>query len=392
MSVAEWSAEQETEAEKYKRQFLMHRNLTCTVHEIWQRHARVAAKEDESKFGDCAKWEKQWMKLNNCQVEWIGYKAACCGERGGTIAVPIGCNHRLCPLCAWNRSRKARVRKFISQHKEWIKGGVYSLETTYNRSEKTWHVHCHVLADAASSLPAKSEKVVLAGERVYAFTALKLRLEFDWLRLTQKGWGTFARKDASKERREGDTYQFEEWVRLGRANKIKEWHQGAWRVMPGLTAAEVARRNAWNAANRRVLDVRPVSDRDGAAREVLKYITKVTDFGDLPDAVEQFCDAVKGARLIQTFGSWYGFNVDTEFDTEHLDDWSKLACACGLNEWERVGIFSGQDVKMDSSGRWRLKASLNLNCGGTVPRPTIRALDVHQDQGSNREGRWMHMG
>ncbi len=302
MTVSEWTKEQETEAEKYKRQFLLHRNLTSTVHRIWQGYGRQA-KTDESMFGAAASWEKQWMKLNNCQAEWIGYKAACCGERGGTVAVPIGCNQRLCPLCAWNRSRKARVRiktmfdrlthpvmltvtvpnqgsvrkhtftlfrqrvrKFISQHKEWIEGGVYSLETTYNRSEKTWHVHCHVLADAASSLPAKSEKVVLAGERVYAFTALKLRLEFDWLRRTQKGWGTFVRKDASKERREGDTYQFEEWVRLGRANKIKEWHQGAWRVMPGLTAAELKRRNEWNAANRRVLDVRPVSDRDGAAR------------------------------------------------------------------------------------------------------------------------------
>jgi hypothetical protein len=426
-TVRDWSAEQETERERYSAQFRLHRQLTGTVHEIWQRWAR-AAREDESAFAEAAKWEKTWLRLNNCQAEWIGYKAACCGERSGTIAVPIGCNHRLCPLCAWNRSKKARiriksmfdrlthpvmltftvpnqesirkhdltlfrqrVRKFIVQKKGWILGGVYSIETTYNRTAQTWHIHCHALIDANASLPSRSEKVMLAGQRVYKFTALKLRLEFDWLRLTQKGWGTFTRKDMSQARRDGDTYQFEEWVRLGREHKVKEYRDGAWRVMEGLDAAEVARRNEWNARNRRVIDVRPVSDRDGAAKEVLKYITKVADFGDIPEAVEQFCNAVKGARLIQTFGSWYGFNVETDFDTEHLDDWGKMECACGLNMWERCGVFSGRDVEMDSSGRWHLKRNLNLNCGGTVPRPTIRALDVHEDQGAIPEGTPMHV-
>jgi hypothetical protein len=274
---------------------------------------------------------------------------------------------------------RQKVRKFIAQHKDWILGGVYSLETTYNRTEKTWHIHCHILADVTSSLPSKKEKTDLAGERVYAFTAIKLKLEFDWLRLWGCAWGKAAGKGASKMRREGDTYNFENWVRDGRAMRIKEWRDGAYRPIDGLPPTELAARSQWNAENRRVVDVRPVLDRDGAAREVLKYITKVADFCDLPEAVEPFCNAVKGTRLIQTFGTWYGAEFDTVFDPEHMDDWGQMKCTCGVNHWERAGIFSRGDVEFDEAGRAFLRHSLNKHgCRGTVPRPTIRALDVHE--------------
>jgi len=330
--------------------------------------------------------------------------------------VPIGCNHRLCPLCAYHRSTKARkrikgmfdrlthpalitltipnlksirkhdytlfrqkARKFLKQRGAWIKGGVYSLETTYNRKECTWHIHAHVLADLAAALPTKKQKIDLAGQRVYAFTAMKLRLEFDWLRLWGKGWGTAARSDASAMRREGDTYNFETWVIAGRENRVKEYRDGVWRVIEGLSAEEVARRMAWNRENRRVIDLRPVLDRDGAAREVLKYITKAADFCDRADAVKVFCDAVKGARLIQTFGTWYGFNMEADFDPKHLDDWGQMKCECGLNCWERMGVFYRRDVEMNEAGRWFLRRSITHTCRGTVPRPTIRALEAPEE-------------
>jgi hypothetical protein len=399
----------------YREQEALRRQLNSSVHKIWQDYA-AAGNEKES-----AKWEKTWLKIHNCQTGWIGYRAACCGAKTTPIAVPIGCNHRLCPLCAWHRSQLARVRiktmfdrlthpvlitltvpnkatiskhdftlmrqkvrKFIAQHKGWILGGVYSLETTYNRAEKTWHIHCHVLADVSSPLPPKSDKVMLAGERVYKFLAIKLRLEFDWLRLWGKAWGKSARKDASKMRKEGDTYNFETWVREGRVMRVREWRAGAWRTLEGLSAQALAARTKWNAENRRVVDVRPVLDRDGAAREVLKYITKVADFCDLPEAVEPFCNAVRGARLIQTFGSWYGVKLDTVFDPEHMDDWGEMKCACGLNCWERMGVFYRGDVEMDETGRWHLGQHLDHNCRGTVPRPTIRALDAPEKEKGNQ--------
>jgi len=55
-------------------------------------------------------WEKQYFQLLHCEGEWIGFKASCCGDRTRPVAVPIGCNHRLCPLCNWHRSQNARRR------------------------------------------------------------------------------------------------------------------------------------------------------------------------------------------------------------------------------------------------------------------------------------------
>jgi hypothetical protein len=404
-SVREWRDSLRTEGEIRAEQVSLQRQLNSTVHKIWQDHAAAGHLEQS------LQWEKQWFKLHNCQSEWIGYRAACCEGRTRTIAVPIGCNHRLCPLCAWHRSQRARVRiktmfdrlkhpvfitltvpnkdsirkhdytlfrqrirQFIAQHKNWILGGVYSLETTYNRTEKTWHLHAHILADVTSSLPSKKDKTTLADQRVYAFTAIKLKLEFDWMRLWGTAWGKKPRKDAHEH---GERYNFEEWVKAGREMRLKEWRNGGYQLISGLPLAEQAARSRWNVENRRLVDVRPVVNRDKAACEVLKYITKVADFCDLPEAVEPFCNAVKGARLIQTFGSWYGIQLDTVFDPEHMNDWGEMKCTCGLNHWERMGVFSRGDVESDETGRWHLKRTFdNHRCRGTVPRPTIRALNA----------------
>lgn len=77
--------------------------------------------------------------------------------------------------------------------------------------------------------------------------------------------------------------------------KTREYGPGGWRDIAGLSASEMKTRKEWNTDNRRVIDLKPVTNRDGAAHEVLKYITKVADFSGLPEAVEPFCDAVKGA-------------------------------------------------------------------------------------------------
>ena len=49
---------------------------------------------------------------------------------------------------------RIRVKQFTAAHPE-IKGGIYSLETTYNAIEKTWHVHCHILCDLVEQFPPK---------------------------------------------------------------------------------------------------------------------------------------------------------------------------------------------------------------------------------------------
>jgi hypothetical protein len=453
----DWLDSLKTERDTYREQELIHRQLVSTVHTIWQSWAAKAHAEgtdeverawwgayelalcplrDESEVdrwhrvekwlkenkptgtnAEALKWEKKWTRLRRCQTEWIGYRAACCGERSATIAVPVGCNDRLCPLCAWHRSQLARVRvksmfdrlthpilitltvpnkksirkhdfklfrqrvkQFLAEYKGYIQGGVYSMETTYNRSEKTWHIHAHVLADACASLPCAAQKLVLADRYGYAFLAIKLRMEFDWLRLWTNRFGKALPKNADPMEIDGDRYEFERWVRAGRSHVVKEWDFRLKKLIPlALSPEEFTARTSWNKANRRLVDVRPVRDREGAAREVLKYITKAADFSDIPDAVEQFSNATRGARLVQTFGSWYGAKFDTDFDPNHLDDWGEMKCTCGLNMWERMGVFYRRDVEMEASGRWHVKASLGHQCRGTVPRPTIRALQTPEE-------------
>lgn len=418
-SVRDWMRQEESPADIWRSKWNLHNELERSVYGIWQGYARRAKAQPDAVARvtldrQAAKWEKTWLQLNNCQSQWVGYRAKCCGGKTTPVAIPIGCNHRLCPLCCHIRSLNAqrrirkmfdrlthpalitltipnlltirkhdytlfrqRVRKFIKQQSGWIKGGVYSLETTYNRQERTWHIHVHILADLASSLPSRADKVTLAGESVYRFTAIKLRLEYDWLRLWGAKWGKKPRTDARADVRLGDEYNFEEWVRLTRRMRLKEFRAGGWRAIEGVSARVLKARSKWNAQNRRVIDLRPVLDRDAAAREVLKYITKVAQFSDMPEALEPFIDAVKGARLIQTFGSWYGVALDDAPD--EAEQQHGMQCSCGCNDWKRMGIFYHRDVQLDPDGRWRLRPPHDHNSRGTVPRPTIRALDVREE-------------
>lgn len=383
----------------------LHRRVKQSIFEIWQRYER-AGNEEKAK-----RWQKQWMQVNDCQTQWLAFRAACCESKTRPRAIPIGCNHRLCPLCCWHRSAKARkritklfdrlehpalitltvpntdsirkhdftifrqrVRKLIAQHKGWMRGGVYSLETTYNRHDMTWHLHCHILADLASPLPSKAEKVEICGKKMHRFTAMKRRIEYDWLRLWRSDLGKKPRENARPDAVLTDAYKFEEWIALSERMRTKEFRGGRLVPIEGLTPAELRARNEWNRQYRRVVHIAPVDDRQKAALEVLKYITKVAAFAEVPEAIEAFSDAVRGARLIQTFGSWYGAKLE-EPEEDSAADHSDLKCTCGCNDWKRIGLFQRADIEWDSTlGAYLLRRPLDCNSRGTVHRPTIRAL------------------
>lgn len=410
-SCADVLADLATPYDEYRAQLSLHRSLLDTYHILWQDHAAAGH------FEESVKWEKRWLRLHNCRTEWVGFRADCCKSMTQPFAEPIGCMDRLCPMCAADRSRIARkrirnlfdrlthpilltltipnqktiskhdftlfrqrVRSLLARYKTWARGGVYSIETTYNRREKTWHIHAHVLLDGASPLPGRESKVDLAGWKMFQFTAFKLRLEFEWLRLWKgDAWGKSARRNASNLNRAGDHFTFEEWVRQGRANAVKVWsnYTHRYELDPTLSPRAILKRMGWNKDNRIVVDIRPVHDREGAAREVLKYLTKVADFGDIPEAVEPFMNAVRGARLISTFGTWYGVKLD---DPETQQErFAQHDCACGLRMFKRMGIFYRRDVEMDSEGRWWLTRAHDWKSAGTIPRPTIRALEDREE-------------
>ena len=368
----------------------------------------------------CAKalrWEEQYFQLFRCQSQWIGYRASCCPNRTRLIAVPIGCNHRLCPLCNWQRSqngqRKARqlfdrfehpqfitvtvpnlkritkrsfeffrkrVRQFLAQNKSQFRGGVYAIETTYNRAEKSWHIHAHILVDAVKPLPLKGETIEFCGKKMSLFTFTKMRVEFEWSRLWVKTLPKPLRANASDVARAIERSAFHDWMCSCLENRMREFRNGRWQEIEWLSASELQHRQKWNRENRRVLDIRPVTDRVRAVKEVLKYITKSSDFIDLPECVIAFYEATRGARLIQTWGSCYGLDFTIEFDTAHPEDWSRLECACGSNHWERFGVLYRRDVYMEASGQWRPRPEFEHNPRGTVPRPTIRALEAPEER------------
>lgn len=364
-------------------------------------------------------WFGQWRQLDNCQKEWVGFRAACCNASTRPIAVPVHCNHRLCPLCASHRSQRARKRilqmftrvsnpavitltipntagidkedfrefrvrlgKFLKMH-ERIIGGVYSLETTYSRKVpgRPFHLHAHVLVDLSDPLPESSEKTKVAGTRMMVFNSLKWRMEFEWTRLWVARWGKSPAKNAQRASLWADEQAFRQWLEETRANVLKErdWKRGGYRDLK-LSDAERERRTAWNAANRRSVDIRRVTSEVGAAAEVLKYITKVAGFAHIPEAIEPFMNAVRGARMIQTFGSWYGLQLEGDAN-EH--DWSELTCACGCNEWKRIGVFHRDDVQMRADGRWELKPGFNDRSDPTIPRakiPYFRDRELRDDE------------
>ncbi len=72
-------------------------------------------------------------------------------------------------------------------------------------------------------------------------------------------------------------------------------------------------RDAWMLATEgrgRTAFIREV-DR-GTANELLKYVTKLLDFIDVPLAVEEFLDATHRRRFVRTYGSLYGLNIEDE--------------------------------------------------------------------------------
>jgi hypothetical protein len=353
--------------------------LFADAFEPWlKKHPKLDGKL-QNKYARTLKHKERRMKdltrLSMCHQSWIALNPTCCNSRA--LAVPIVCNHRLCFLCNARRSERYRTRvrtlfdrlthpafltitipnipsgalrkrvyssfrmNWNKLRKRWagyMQGGIFAFETTFNNqssspSYKTWHVHAHVLIDGAATLPVCRCSGRFTDPRTglqrrkhstdCAFIGFKRRLEFDWLCLTQGNRG--------KERWRPSDFNY--W--------LSRTFPENWR--------DAAARHEWNRTNRRTVDIRRVTDRKKAAFEVLKYATKGSHFCDVPEAVNEFIDATKGARMLQTFGSWYGFDFEDEPDLL-----GSLECGCGENKFERAGVISRYEVEMDrDTGKWR---------------------------------------
>ena len=329
-----------------------------------------------------------YRRIASCQSQCVVFKPACCGSR--PVAVPIGCDHRLCPLCNAKRLQHFRApvreivekmenptlltltipnvqelerqtfvqlrgswKEFARANKEHVRGGLYAIECTYNREEKTWHPHVHVLFDASrpytgmaicANCRSKGQRskgqprVGLSAECTCPFFIAKMRLEFLWLRITSS--------DARK---------------LYSRNSFESWKRETFAHIDDME---------WNKRFRRVVDVRAVKDEAGAVNEVVKYISKTNKFLDIPEAVEQFLRGVRGVRVIQAFGCFYNVELEAPITKSQSEETaaagiaspvtgaaSFLHCECGANRFERLGVYSMDALVMEESGRWVLKRS-----------------------------------
>jgi hypothetical protein len=230
------------------------------------------------------------------------------------------------------------------------------MEVEKNHQRGDWNIHIHCIFDASHSYQGmrkcnnckRLDKYGIR-KRDYtredklrcecAFVLAKLLLEFSWVRITSP-----------------------EALREYRRNEFQRWRRDIANHPSG---------HEWNKTFRRSLDVRPAKG-EKAVYELVKYVTKSARFIGDPDSVAEFLRSVYRVRMVQKFGRYYKFNPEVRMTKKELEKLaaegiecdgqvvgaaSFLECECGQNKWERIGVFSMQDVEMDATGRWLLKQS-----------------------------------
>jgi len=92
----------------------------------------------------------------------------------------------------------------------------------------------------------------------------------------------------------------------------------------------------------------------GTITELLKYVTKLSDFVDQPDAVDEFLTATAHKRFVRTYGSFYRLETEDEEGTGHCPD-------CGTSEIADVGIAHADQIRIDAKGVLRINSALLRN-------------------------------
>jgi replication protein len=89
----------------------------------------------------------------------------------------------------------------------------------------------------------------------------------------------------------------------------------------------------------------------GTVRELIKYVTKISDLlGEAP-ALDEFLTAVFRKRLVRTYGSFYDVPVDDEENP-------RAECPdCHSHDISRMGIVPSYQVCLDLNGVFRVKRS-----------------------------------
>lgn len=300
-----------------------------SVNTEWQAQNETL-KEEREKIADvlfeAGRYEES-RKVRYCGEDVIVYKASCCGD---TVAYPMSCGHRLCPVCMRRRSAELadKVVKFIEG--AWFRVPV--------KGEK-----------------GKKKREVVRMKHPVFITLTKKNIS----KLTKKVYSDF-RADITKLRHrdifakcEGGFYGIETTEHYD--SETHNWHVHAHMIAdtPFIKQSELS--EAWHdiTDDSYIVDIREIKDPEKAGIEVAKYIVKPGNFLQDPKLVDEFLNAVKGTRFVSTFGKYHGIELDE-------DEGGFPDCSCKRNKWRRLDkFFSIGSVYKDIKGFYRLKAIIS---------------------------------
>lgn len=220
------------------------------------------------------------------RMGWCGFtgRVFVSGD-GGASVYPARCRDRLCPTCSAHRSRELRRRTELALARA---DSVRFVTLTLKHSEAPLAESIRRIRDAFS----------------------KLRRGGFW-----------------KQRVTGGLYGLE--VKLNPTTH--QWHVHLHCLVDGQYIDQRALSHCWENAtgDSPIVDVRSVHSRKQAVKYIASYVTKGSDIaGWVQPKIREFADAMKGQRLLQTFGSLHGIPLDVaEAEDEPCDP------VCVLDLW-----------------------------------------------------------
>ena len=220
--------------------------------------------------------------VTECGSSYRVLKASSCNQYA---VLPFTCGHRLCQICAKRRSGRFYKR---------LKGMFDAM------------IEPKMLTLTVRNVPAINKAY------------------FKWIR---DCFSKLRRRKFFTNQVTGGVYSIETTYNAER----KDWHVHIHALID--SEANIPRdsiKEAWEkiTVGSWGVDIRRANH--NAIYEVLKYETKVADFVQYPQRVQEYLEAVKGSRLFHAFGNFFD---NEEKEDEEVQE-KALKCDCGRCKWE----------------------------------------------------------
>lgn len=151
--------------------------------------------------------------------------------------------------------------------------------------------------------------------------------------------------------------------------KARTWHPHLNVIFDGPFLAQERVVREWEKATRGRGEIVWITRLDSPV-EAFKYVTKLADIADVPEAVEEFLRATKNVRFLRTYGSLYRLPVEEAL---------AMVCPdCGTRNVQRLGFVPFEGVELDAQGVLRFDGSFLVDAsapvfskGPPVPLPPV---------------------